>query len=88
MKTPEYDELLCTQIKNTLEFAQGDEIMIYLNPSDADKKTALEDKTGAVLTVSNRDFIGGTRAVISSRSILIDNSFLTRINEAKSSFTL
>ncbi|MGB4661298.1 MAG: V-type ATP synthase subunit E [Mobilitalea sp.] len=88
MKTPEYDELLCTQIKNTLEFAQGDEIMIYLNPSDADKKSALEEKTGAVLTVSNRDFIGGTRAVISSRSILIDNSFLTRINEAKSSFTL
>jgi len=88
MKAPEYDELLCTQIKNTLDFAQGDEIMIYLNPSDADKKTTLEEKSGAVLTVSDRDFIGGTRAVISSRSILIDNSFLTRINEAKSSFTL
>lgn len=88
MKTSEYDSLLCAQIKNAKNFAQGDEITVYINPSDAQKISTLEEKTGVSLTVSNRDFIGGTRAVIPSRSILIDNSFLTKLEEAKSSFTL
>ena len=88
MKTTEYDDLLCAQISNARNFAQGDAITIYINPSDAHKISALEEKTGASLTVSNRDFIGGTRAVIPSRSILIDNSFITKLEEAKSSFTL
>jgi vacuolar-type H+-ATPase subunit E/Vma4 len=88
MKTPEYDELLCAQIKKAASFAQGDAITVYINPSDKDKIKTLEEKTGVSLTVSDRDFVGGTRAVISSRSILIDNSFLTKLEEAKSSFTL
>ncbi|MDF2484743.1 MAG: hypothetical protein K0R46_911 [Herbinix sp.] len=88
MKTSEYEELLAVQIKNAKEFALGDVITVYINPSDANKASALEEKTGVSLTVSDRDFIGGTRAVIPSRSILIDNSFLTKLEEAKSSFTL
>ncbi len=88
MKTPVYDELLCAQINNANLFAKGDTITVYINPTDADKISALERKTGVPLTVSNRDFIGGTRAVIPSRSILIDNSFLTKMEEAKSNFTL
>jgi vacuolar-type H+-ATPase subunit E/Vma4 len=88
MKTSDYDELLVTQIKNAKEFAQGDTLTVYINPTDANKQSALEEKTGISLTVSDRDFIGGSRAVIPSRSILIDNSFLTKMEEAKSSFTL
>lgn len=88
MKAPAYEELLCAQIKNASSFAHGDAITIYINPTDAEKISKLEEKTGVSLTVSDRDFIGGTRAVIPSRSILIDNSFLTKLDEAKSSFTL
>jgi vacuolar-type H+-ATPase subunit E/Vma4 len=88
IKTPGYDDLLCTQIKNAANFAHGDMITVYINPSDENKIKTLEEKTGVSLTVSDRDFIGGTRAVIPSRSILIDNSFLTKLEEAKSSFTL
>lgn len=88
MKTPEYEDLLCAQIKKAVDFAQGDAITIYINPSDENKIKALEEKTGVSLTLSDRDFVGGTRAVISSRSILIDYSFLTKLEEAKSSFTL
>jgi V/A-type H+/Na+-transporting ATPase subunit E len=88
MKTSAYDDLLSEQIKNAVNFAKGDSITVYINPSDADKISSLEEKTGISLTVSNRDFIGGTRAVIPSRSILIDNSFLTRLEEAKNSFSL
>lgn len=88
MKTSDYDALLATQIKRASDFAHGDTITVYINPSDSSKKADLEEKTGISLTVSDRDFIGGIRAVIPSRSILIDYSFLTKLEEAKSSFTL
>ncbi|HWT75226.1 MAG TPA: V-type ATP synthase subunit E [Mobilitalea sp.] len=88
MMTSGYDDLLYAQIKQIIDFAKGDAITIYINPTDTAKKTALEDKTGVSLTISNRDFIGGTRAVIPSHSVLIDNSFMTKLEEAKSSFTL
>lgn len=88
MKTPQYEELLYSQIMNAVNFAQGDAITVYINPTDADKIPSLEEKTGVSLTISNRDFIGGIRAVIPSRSILIDHSFLTKLEEEKSNFTL
>lgn len=88
MLTPEYEELLYAQIKKALEFAKRDHINIYINPTDSARIPALEARTGVTLTVSNRDFIGGIRAVIPSRSILIDYSFLTKLDEAKSNFSL
>jgi len=89
MMTSEYKDILYSQIRNILDFAErGDTIAIYINPSDTHLKSFLEKKTGITLTISDRDFIGGTRAVISSHSILIDNSFSTKLEEAKSSFTL
>lgn len=86
MKTPEYLEHLKNRIKEAYDFARGDEIIIYINPSDAAHISMLEKETGIKLTVSNRDFIGGIRAVITSRTILIDHSYLTKLSEAKSSF--
>ena len=88
MKTPDYEELLSKMIKEAHDFSKGQEIMIYINPSDQNLKSRLEEKTGVELIVSNRDFIGGIRAVIPSHSILIDNSFLTKLAEEKSSFKL
>lgn len=88
MKTPEYEDLLVKQIVDALQFSKGDEIQIYLNPTDADKKTSLEEKTGATLTISKIDFIGGTRAVIHEKNILIDRSFLTKMEEEKDIFSL
>lgn len=88
MKTPAYEELLCIKINEANEFAKGDEITIYLNPSDEHLKSSLEQKTGVKLTISDRDFFGGIRAVIPSRSILIDHSFITKLAEEKNSFKL
>lgn len=88
MKTKEYDHCLIKQIKEAMAFAREDDITIYINPGDAAKKEALEQATGAVLTVSAIDFTGGTRAVIPERNILIDRSFLTKLEEEKDSFTL
>lgn len=88
MKTEEYVSCLEKQIKDALAFARGDKITIYINPTDEAKKEALEKATGAVLTVSTMDFVGGTRAVIPERNILIDRSFLTKLEEEKDSFAL
>lgn len=86
METPEYLEHLKRKIQEAYEFARGDEIIIYINPTDAAHISMLEKETGIKLTVSNRDFLGGIRAVITSRTILIDHSYLTKLTEAKSSF--
>lgn len=84
--TPAYYNLLRCQIKDAVEFARGDNIIIYIDPSDLDLKASLEADTNVLLTVSTRDFTGGTRAVITDKNILIDNSFLARMEELRSSF--
>ena len=54
--------------------------------SDEKKRTELEKETGAKLTVSAEDFIGGVRAVIRSRNILMDHSFKTQIQDEYDKF--
>lgn len=88
MKTPEYFDLLAKQITEAKNFAGNEEVTIYINPTDISLKANLEANTNAVLTVSTIDFIGGTRAVIHEKNILIDNSFLTKLEESKNSITL
>lgn len=75
MRTQEYQRLLITYIEKAARFAGGEEMTIYINSSDIDKKEYLEEHTGMTLTVSKEDFIGGVRAVIPGRNILVDNAF-------------
>ncbi len=79
MKTADYDAFLVRCIQSALDFASGEEMTLYINPSDADKKERLERETGTALTVSAEDFKGGMRAVIRGRNILIDHSFKTAL---------
>ena len=75
MKTEEYKRLLIEYINKSARFADGAAMTIYINPTDEDKKDYLEEHTGMALTVSKEDFIGGVRAVIRERNILIDHAF-------------
>lgn len=86
MKTSAYDDLLVKHIENALAFAQGADMTIYINPTDSSKKAALEQRTGASLTISKEDFLGGIRAVIHDRHILIDNSFSSLLQEEYDNF--
>lgn len=86
MQTPAYKEYLVATIRKAISFAPGEEMTIYINASDVDMKETLEQETGAGLTVSTEDFIGGTRAVIRGRNILIDNSFKTQIGNEYDKF--
>lgn len=86
METEEYTELLVTYIKKAVKFADGAATTLYINPSDADKKEYLEERTGMTLTVSKEDFIGGVRAVIREKNILIDHAFKGAIEREYNKF--
>lgn len=87
MSTREYQELLAKQIKEAKEFAGKEEIIIYIDPADSGELMSLETAANAHLTVNEYSFLGGTRAIIQSKNILIDNSFETKLNELKETFT-
>ena len=44
MKTDDYKKILEKRIQKSLDFADGEEILIYINPSDAHLKDDLEAK--------------------------------------------
>lgn len=88
MKTPEYKQLLIEQIYVAKRYAQDNNFILYINPSDKDKVDELKQATGIDVTVSTTEFMGGTRAVIHTKGILIDNSFSTKLTEEKDRFTL
>lgn len=86
MKTEDYNDFLVRCIHQAVRFAGEDPVIIYINPSDEEKRSDLEDATRAHLTISAEDFIGGIRAVIRSRNILIDNSFKTQLRNEYDKF--
>ncbi|MFR7441006.1 MAG: V-type ATP synthase subunit E [Lachnospiraceae bacterium] len=76
MKTEEYHDLLVKYIEKAVAFADAEEMTIYINPTDADKKAVSGGGDRILqLTISTEDFIGGIRAVIHERNILIDHAF-------------
>lgn len=86
MKSEEYVELLVTYIQKAVQFADGTAVTLYINPTDEDKKAYLEERTGMTLTVSKEDFIGGVRAVIREKNILIDHAFKGAIEREYNKF--
>lgn len=86
MTTRRYQEMLIKQIKEAKSFARGEEIVIYIDAADSAKLVSLETATNTPLQISKSSFIGGTRAIIESKNILIDNSFETKLKEAKEAF--
>lgn len=88
MSTREYDKYLIEHIKKAKEFARAEEIQIYIDPADAEKRIALEAAAGVQISVSEYGFHGGIRAVIRSKNILIDQSFETKLQQQRMNFQL
>lgn len=87
LETSEYQKLLECQVENAVEFAGEDPLIIYLDPVDEDKLNRLALHHGnAEFRISQYSFFGGSRAVIPKRHILIDNSFQTKLEEAREKF--
>ncbi len=86
--TPAYNELLVKELKEAVAFARGEKVLLYVDSSDEERIPLLESEVGMLVKVSSSPFMGGMRAVIPGRNILIDNSFETKLTEAKESFRL
>jgi vacuolar-type H+-ATPase subunit E/Vma4 len=86
MESAEYTKLLEKQIQEAKTLAGKEFITIYIDPADEEKINKLAILSGSDIQVSEYSFLGGTRAVIPSRHILIDNSFQTKLAEAKRDF--
>lgn len=84
--TEEYLDYLTGCIMKAAVFADGEPLTIYITPDDAEKKDVLEKRTGMTVTVSGYGFLGGIRAVIRKRNILIDRSFQTALEEEYRNF--
>lgn len=73
--TPDYPAYLENKIKEALDFAEQDKINIYISPEDSALLPDLVERTKAFITVSAEDFLGGMKATIPHKNILIDHSF-------------
>lgn len=86
METADYQKLLESQISRAKEVAGNEPLIIYLDPADEDKARRLALQHNADIRISEYSFSGGSRAVIPSKNILIDNSFETKLAEARADF--
>ena len=85
-KKPEYTDWLEDKIKQSLEIAENDSVQIYLTAKDSAKAEELTKRTGITPLISETDFLGGIRAVIPEKNILIDNTVLTAFENEKERF--
>lgn len=85
-KTPEYENYLTAKIKEALDFAEDDEISIYLSPEDSSLIEKLQKATDATIQIAKDSFLGGIRATIPHKNILIDHSFAGNFEAAYKEF--
>lgn len=86
-KTDTYVSLLRNQIEKIHQVAKDQEVQIYLDAEDESLLSSLSAGINASFIISKSSFMGGTKAVIPGRRILIDNSFQTKLEESKREFT-
>lgn len=88
LASEDYTALLVKEINFSMSMAASEQITIYIDPLDADKKDYLEAQTGTEITLSAYSFGRGMRAIIPSKNILVDYSFNTKLNEIKDDYTI
>ena len=88
VETIEYRELLLKEIKDALDIAKESEIFIYVGPKDENIIEDVYKQHGIKLLINENIAKGGMRAEIPSKNILIDNTFETKISEAKEKFII
>ena len=83
---PEYADYLIRKVREVKEFAEGDEALVYIDPTDEKYAELIEKKTGIKPIISEESFDGGVRAVIRTRNVLMDNSFKTLTADAEEGY--
>ena len=86
LSSPQYADWLEDKVKRALDAAQEDPLEIYLSPGDKDLAEEIEKRTGIRPQISQNSFLGGIRAVIPEKNILIDYTFNTLLEAEKENF--
>lgn len=87
MISPEYEKYLTEKILTAHKLAAGEDIRIYVTPADESKVHSLTASTGLPIEVSKEPFMGGIKATIPGKNILIDYSFLDSFIALRKEFT-
>ncbi|MBB5264699.1 vacuolar-type H+-ATPase subunit E/Vma4 [Catenibacillus scindens] len=87
-KDPEYIRSLEVHIRKILAMVENHPVTIYVDASDSGLIPELEQRCRTKISVSSQDFIGGIRAEVPSKNILIDYSYATRLEEEKNNFKI
>lgn len=86
-KDPKYVHWVCRKVMISKKVAGSDEMEVYIDSSDESFKEEIEETTGTTVHISKDNILGGVRAVIPARKILIDDSFASLIADAKENFS-
>ncbi len=87
-ETEEYRELLAKEIKSAIEFAGKSALIVYVGVDDEELAKDLSKMLKVPIEISDSIAKGGMRAEIPRKNILIDNTFETKISEAKEKFLI
>lgn len=86
MGSPNYLNWLEEKICEALKIAGEDEVHIYLTPADSSLLEALCARCHTAVQISEIPFMGGIKAVIPAKNILIDYTFKTLYENEKEEF--
>lgn len=90
-KTDAYVDLLAQKIQKAVDFAEGEELTVYLDAEDAallpQLLRAQEECRTCTVAVGNEKFGGGIRAAVPAKNVLFDESFGSRLYEEREKFS-
>lgn len=86
MASPEYEAYLAEKIHKAKAIAGDSTLEVFVTSKDAPRVPALTAKCGLPIQVSEEPFMGGIKAVLPEKNILIDNSFLDAFVTLKKEF--
>ena len=87
-KTEEYKKELISQINKISSDFNDTTVEFYIDSSDESLLSDLQSHTGADIKISTVPFIGGCKAIISDKNMLVNNSFKTKLAEEQEKFTI
>ncbi len=82
-KQEEYKDFLIQKINFATTFAKDNPITIYLDKEDAPLKEELEQATHTTLSISEEALLGGIKAFVPSKHILIDETFASTLQKGQ-----
>ncbi|MDK7190477.1 hypothetical protein QP804_06420 [Aerococcus urinae] len=83
-----YIEQLKKMLKNIQAYAGREKYDLYIDENDSHLRSQLESYASHPIIISDRPFMGGIRAVLRERQILVDYSFLTFLGRLKENFVI